>query len=257
MLQQKVCDLYKRDKKQVRLRASDRAQRRLCAEGGSSLGVSALRDHGGREAHASVRRDLPFPAMPYGRRDLLQRERGSAHGGALDHTLKACRVCAWRSLVASTSWACWNQRIAPSNVPVVNPTAWRRACTSRIRSRRVGCGRWHHAATGRGIDTVVDVDEVVDLTADVVPDLCQVSTPHRPQSLNTPRRDIDRGAVAVQRRPLGDLHEAAIGGQADGVRQEVHIDIQIGGASQAKRLVFGENQTLNLSLFVAAQNRAK
>src|SRR5439155_24037865 len=131
LLKKKVCARRTRDKQPARLSASGRAQRRLCSEGGSSLCVSSIRDQGGSEAHASVRRDLSSPPMPYGRRTLLQGRRGSAHREALDHTLKACRVCSRRALVASTSFACWNQRsacwvcgrIAPSSVPGVHPTA--------------------------------------------------------------------------------------------------------------------------------------
>jgi len=89
---------------------------------------------------------------------------------------------------------------------------------------------------------VVDIDEVVDLLADFITDRRQVSTAHRPSALHTPRRDRGRRTVEVQRRPLVDLHEDAIGRQAHRVWHEVHVDIQVWRALQAKRLVFGEDR---------------
>jgi hypothetical protein len=46
---------------------------------------------------------------------------------------------------------------------------------------------------------------------------------------------------------LVDLHEDARDHQANRVRHEVHVDIQIGCASQAKRLVFGEDRNASLT----------
>jgi len=46
---------------------------------------------------------------------------------------------------------------------------------------------------------------------------------------------------------LVDLYEDTIDRQANRVRHEVHVDIQIGCASQAKRLVFGEDRNASVT----------